>query len=354
MRSNKYLFITLLLALGGCESDNVSITNNYITEAPTVIASDEQEHIGEFTLQTAVETDFFVVEKEVNSREFYYSNTNAFHFDKNGFLVNRSGLPLMIFPVNPDGSSSSVSISTSQPVQLNYTTGSPVATDRVNVSTNLPEISGELSANEFDNNEPLTFNHSTSVSVFDSLGDVHVLTFYFIHVSVDNNTWEFRLSLDDVAVPPNSEQVLDFNSDGLMDINDDDLDGFMTTGNGLIENINIPLNNGANDLNISLDFASDTTSFNSNFEVTSLDASGFYTGRIKELRIESNGLITLFYTNGEDELIGKVALVKFPSPYNLQPLDNSLWAETEDSGIPLSGESGYGNFGSIIPVIHDF
>lgn len=354
MRSNKYLFITLLLALGGCESDDVSITNNYITEAPTVIASDEQEHIGEFTLQTAVETDFFVVEKEANPREFYYSNTNAFHFDKDGNLVNSSGLPLMVFPLYPDGNVTSISLSSSIPVHISYTTGSPKATDSVNISMNLPEIADELSANEFDNNEPLTFNHSTLVSVIDSLGDVHVLTFYFIHVSVDNNTWEFRLSLDDVAVSPNSEQMLDFNSDGLMDINDDDLDGFITIGNGLIENINIPLNNGASDLNITLNFTSDITSFNSNFEVTSLDASGFYTGRIKEFKIESNGLITLFYTNGEDELIGKVALVKFPSPYNLQPLDNSLWAETEGSGIPLSGESGYGNYGSIIPIIHDF
>lgn len=356
MKFNKSPLVILLLIIGGCdsESDDVTITNNYITETPTVISSEEQEHIGEFTLRTAVETDFFILEKELNSREFYYSNSNALHFDKDGYLVNGSGFPLMVYPVNPDGSSSSVSISTSQSVQINYTMGSPEATDRVNVSLNLPEISSEISANEFSKNDPLTFNNSTSLSAIDSLGDVHTLTIYFIHVSADNNTWELRIALDDITVQPTTEQVLDFASSGLMDINDDDLDGFTTTGNGLIENINIPLNNGANDLNVTLDFTSDTTSFNSNFEVTSLEGSGFYTGHIKEFEIASNGLITLFYTNGEDELIGKVALAKFLSPYNLQPLNNSLWEETKNSGTPIYGEPEFSNFGSIIPLVHDF
>jgi flagellar hook protein FlgE len=356
MRSSKYLFITLLLALGGCESesDDVSITNNYIAEVPTVTVSDEQVNISEFELKTAVETDFFVVEKELDSREFFYSNSNEFHFDKNGTLVNHSGFPLKVLPVNPDGSVSSVSIATSQSVHISYSYGSPKATDIVNISANLPQDSGEFSANEFDNNDPLTFNHSTSVSVVDSLGEAHTLTFYFIRVNADNNTWEVRVALDGETVQSNSEQVLDFDSNGLMDINDNDLDGFNTTGSGLIEGINISLNNGASDLDISLDFTSDTTSFNKSFEVTYLDASGFYTGYIKEFKIASNGLITLSYTNGENEMIGKIALAKFFSPYNLEALDNSLWAETEDSGTPIIGESGYGNYGSIIPVVLDF
>lgn len=354
MKFNKSPLAILLLIIAGCDSDDVSITNNYITETPTVISSEEQEHIGEFTLRTAVETDFFVLEKELDSREFYYSNSNAFHFDKGGYLVNASGFPLMVYPVNSDGSAASVSISTSQSVQINYSMGSPEATDSVNISINLPETSNELSANEFDKNDSLTFNHSTSLSAIDSLGDVHILTIYFIHVSADNNTWELRIALDDITVQTTTEAVLDFASSGLMDLNDDDLDGFTTTGNGLIENINIPLNNGANDLTITLDFTSDTTSFNSNFEVTSFDASGFYTGHVKELEIDSRGLITLFYTNGQDELLGKVALAKFFSPYNLQPLDNSLWEETEDSGTPIYGEPEFSNFGSIVPVVHDF
>jgi len=357
MPVKKCLWILPLLMIGGCESesDDVIVINNFITEAPIVTTSVEPAPIGQFELQTALETSFFAVEKEINSGEFYYSNSNAFHFDKDGYLVNSFSLPLMVFPVNPDGSSASVSLSTSSSVRIGYSYGSPKATDRVNISINLPQASGELSVNEFDNNDPLTFNNSTSLSVISSLGDVHVLTLYFIHVSADNNTWEFRIALDGNTVQPITEQVLDFDSGGLMDdINDDDLDGFITTGNGLIENINISLNSGASDLNFTLDFTSDVTSYNSNFEVTSLEASGYYQGHIKQFKIESDGLITLSYTNGEDELIGRIALNKFISPYNLQPLDNGLWAETENSGARIAGEAESSNFGSIIPIVHDF
>jgi len=354
MSANKYLLVISSLVLGGCNSDDVNITNNYVTETPVVISPEEQKPIGEFELKTSAETDFFVVEKELGSREYYYTNSNAFHFDKDGVLVNRSGSPLLVFPVNHDGSSASVAISVTDHLRISYAYGAPRATDSVTFGVNLPEIDAEMSANEFNNNDPLTFNHSASVSVIDSLGDTHTLTFYFIHVGAESNTWEYRIALNGVTVQPVTEQILDFNSNGLMDINDDDLDGFVTTGNGLIEDVVIQTNNGAEDLNISLDFSSDTTALGNNFEVTSLSASGSTVGRLKQMKIASDGLITLSYNNGRDEFAGRVALAKFMSPYNLKPIGNSLWEETDESGEPLSGEAGSGNFHPLTPFVYDF
>ena len=338
MKTNRYLFISLLLILIGCGSDD---TNG-------------QGIIGSFELETAVETDFFIVAKEIDSLELYYSNSNVFHFDKEGYLVNKFGSPLMVYPVYQDGSSVSVSIAVSEPVKIDYEMGNPKATHRINISLNLPESSSELSSNEFDNLDRLTFNNSTSVTVFDSIGESHILTLYFIHVSGENNTWELRVALDGNAEQPITNQIIDFSPDGLLDINEDDLDGFITLGNGLINIQDILLSNGADNLNIVLDFSSDTTSFNSNFEVASLSSSGFYTDHLKEFKIDSNGLVTLSYVNGEDTLIGRVALAKFPSPYNLNSLGNSIWTETDDSGNATYGEPGIDNFGTITPLIYDY
>ncbi|WP_394200512.1 flagellar hook-basal body complex protein [Shewanella waksmanii] len=352
MKSAHYIFmIILFLAACNSESDNVTVV---IPEPPVITPPSEEGRIGEFKLQTAVETDFFVFRKSLESLDLYYSNSNSLHFNKNGYLVNKQGSPLLAFPVNPDGSLSSVSIDTSQPIRISYSSGSPKPTDKIKISTNLPQNSNELYIDEFNNSDPLTFNHSASTPVIDSLGDTHILTFYFVHVSADMNTWEFRLALNNNIVHPAIEQIIDFDDNGLLDIDDGDHDGFATTDNGLIDSINIPLNNGANDLNISLDFTANTTSFDSNFEVTSLDATGFYTGRVEVFKVEPNGLITLSYTNGQDELLGKVAFAKFHSPYNLQPLGNSLWAETEESGTPIYGEPQAVNFDSILPVDHNF
>ncbi|QLE86310.1 flagellar hook-basal body complex protein [Shewanella sp. Scap07] len=352
MKSCITIFL-MLLFLTACnsESDNIFVIT---PEPPAINPPSEQNPIGEFELQTAVETDFFVFQKEPESAELYYANSNSLHFNKHGYLVNKTGSLLLVFPVNPDGSLSSVSIVTSQPIRISYSSGSPKATDKIKISANFPQNSNELYIDEFNNSDPSTYNHSVSTSVIDSLGDNHILTFYFIHVNTDTNTWEFRIALNDNIIHPATEQILDFDDTGLLDIDDNDLDGFTTTKNGLIDDINIPLSNGANDLNISLDFTAETTSYDSQFEVTSLDASGFYTGRVEEFMIEANGLITLSYTNGQDELLGKVAFAKFRSPYNLQPLGNSLWAETEDSGIPIYGEPQAANFNSILPVLHNF
>jgi|GEM_PF-1804916 len=356
MQTKTCLWILAFLILAGCDSDSddVNITNNYITEAPNVTPSEEQTPVGAFELKTEVETDFFALAKAVDSLDIYYSNTHSFHFDKDGYLVNGSGAPLLVYPVNPDGSTASISLSVSQPIKLDYDLGSPKATDKVSISLNLPADDNELPVEDFDNQDPLTFNHSTSVLVSDSIGENHLLTLYFIHTSLENNTWTLRVALDGNTQQPVTEQILDFASNGVLDINDDDLDGFTSTGNGVIENLSFPMVNGAEDLSLTLDFSGDTTSFTSNFEVTSLVQSGFYSDHLKELKIDSNGLITLSYVHQEDKLIGKVAMVKFASPYNLAPLGDSLWGETGDSGEAMAGEAETDNFGSFTPVLYDF
>jgi len=295
-----------------------------------------------------------VLAKEIDSLELYYSNSNTFHFDTDGYLVNSTGSPLLVYDVNTDGSSSSVSISTSQQIKIDYQLGNPMATDQVSVGTNLPSSGGELAINAFNNQDVLTYNSSTSVAVFDSLGETHILTLYFIHVNVANNTWEVRTALDNNVLQPITEQILDFAPNGQMDLNDDDLDGFITMGNGAITEQNFALSNGANDLSITLDFTPNTTSLNNSFEVTSLTSSGFYTDNLKEFKIDTDGLITLTYVHGEDKLMGRVALAKFPSPYNLKALGNSLWAETENSGTAAYGETETENFGAIVPLVYDY
>lgn len=354
MKLNKYLSTALVFTLLGCNSDDINTTNNYIAEPEVVISTEEPNWVGDFELKTASETDFFAVARGIDSLEVYYSNSNAFHFDKEGYLVNNLGHPILRYPVNPDGSSASVSLSTAEPVKVDYEAGSPQATDNVKISTNLPTNGSEFLVSEFDNQNPLTFNNSTSISVFDSLGESHILSLFFIHTSVENNTWAFQLALDGEAVQIAGEQVLDFTPEGLLDINDADLDGFITSGSGLIENQLIALTNGADDLNITLDLTVDVTSFDSNFELSGLDATGFYTDHLKELKIDSDGLITLSYVHRADELIGRVVMAKFSSPYNLESVGNSLWAETENSGEGVVGEAESANFGAFISLVYDF
>jgi len=125
---------------------------------------------------------FFAVVPELDSLEFSYTRAGQFKLNSDNFVVNSAGQHLLGFPVNSDGSSASVSLSTSEPIRIPTASGAPSSTNEVDIRMNLPAgdpiITG--SPANFDLTDPLTYNHSTSVTVFDSLGDSHIMTYYFI------------------------------------------------------------------------------------------------------------------------------------------------------------------------------
>jgi len=155
-------------------------------------------------------TGFYATVPGLDSLEKSYTRAGQFKLNDDNFVVNSAGGHLLGFPVNDDGSSSSVSLSTANPIQIPTSSGAPQFTTEVDVRMNLPAGDGYITGapGNFDPEDPLTFNNSTSVTIFDSLGDSHVMTYYFIK--------------DDPATAPN-EWVLFSAVDGNvinMEVND--------------------------------------------------------------------------------------------------------------------------------------
>ncbi|WP_028863028.1 flagellar hook-basal body complex protein [Psychromonas aquimarina] len=345
MKLYKYFWFMPLLVIAGCwpSSDN----NTTVTPPP----------IDSIKLKTAIDNDFFVL-MELDRSNVYYSNANNFYFNSEGYLVNSSGLALQLLSVNADGTPSSVSLATSGPMKLDYAYGNPVATNSVSISANLPANDTVLAVDAFDAANLSTYNNATSVTIYDSLGHGHILSMYFVKTSTENNTWEIRTTIDGKLMDPVSTQVLDFAQNGDLDITDDDLDGIVSTDDGIISYHNFLLSNGAADLLISLYFRNDgvstITATNESFEVTGLSQSGAYSDYVKELKIGANGLVTVSLVDQEDVLIGTVAMAKFPSPVNLESAGDSLWKETVDSGEAWIGYAEHLAFGSMVPVTYDY
>ena len=68
-----------------------------------------------------------------------------------------------------------------QPLKLELEAGEAKATDNLELAVNLPASSTVFaSADDFDSTNPATFNSSTSVTIFDSLGNPVIATAYFI------------------------------------------------------------------------------------------------------------------------------------------------------------------------------
>jgi flagellar hook protein FlgE len=76
---------------------------------------------------------------------------------------------------------------------------------KVDISMNLPAGDPYITdaPGNFDQTDPATFNNSTSITIFDSLGDSHVMTYYFIkdNPTVTPNEWFVFTAVDGQMLP---------------------------------------------------------------------------------------------------------------------------------------------------------
>ncbi|RDV25026.1 flagellar hook protein FlgE [Alteromonas aestuariivivens] len=326
---------------------------------------------------------FFATVPEITSRDFSFTRAGQFKLDSDNFVVNSNGDNLLGFPVNSDGSSSSVALSTTVPVRVPDSSGSPQQTSEVDIRMNLPAADSGLDPAQFDPDDPLSYNAATSVTVYDSLGDSHVMTYYFIKdntTGVDNE-WYVATSVDDQLVDlvnsdgSNSNTATAVHSVGTSTGNGvtaakmqfsaggdfigiQSPDGISTTDYKIrTESLGASiLSNGSDDTQqIAVDFnlnpasatTSEPTQFASSFEVTSLEQDGLPVGRLTGIDIGPDGLVRATFSNGTSEPIVRVALVRFSNEQGLTQESSTQWKESILSGEALAGEATTGTFGEI-------
>ncbi|TWX73198.1 flagellar hook protein FlgE [Colwellia sp. C1TZA3] len=332
---------------------------------------------------------FFATVPDVGSLETSYTRAGQFKLNQENFIVNSQGGHLLGFPVNADGTSSSVSLSTAEPIRIPTASGAPEKTSEVDVRMNLP--AGDpyiLSApGNFDPSDPSTFNHSTSTTIFDSFGDSHIMTYYFVkdNPTTNPNQWMMFTAVDGEMVDleadaaqnnpiagsasgPLSERILPAPYDGtetgvvgarLTFNSSGDLTGLVPSlaeGGLNTRALGAVFSNGADPTQaISVNFNLDTlgpnlntpTQFASNFEVTSLQQDGLAVGRLTGIDIGGDGLVKAIYSNGTSEPLSRIAMVNFANEQGLKQLGSTGWKESITSGEALAGEAGAGTFGSI-------
>jgi flagellar hook protein FlgE len=329
---------------------------------------------------------FFGTIPELGSRDFSFTRAGQFKLDSENFVVNSNGNNLLGFPVNPDGTSSSVALSTTVPVRIPDSSGAPKETSEVSLKMNLPAGAAPVDVNLFNPDDPLTYNAATSVTIFDTLGDSHVMTYYFMKDAAavaavpPRNEWVGVTYVDDQplntegdvigTIPTTGDNVVgetsgnvvagyrmqfssggDFNgvqnSDGTQVATGDIVSEAL--GSGILTNGSDPGQRVTT--NYVLDSANATinepTQFSSAFEVTSLEQNGLPVGRLTGIDIGPDGLVRATYSNGTSEPIVRVALIRFANDQGLNQQSGTTWKESILSGEALAGEATTGTFGDI-------
>jgi flagellar hook protein FlgE len=81
---------------------------------------------------------------------------------------------------------------------------------------------------------------------------------------------------------------------------------------------------------------------------TFIEQDGYSNGILKGLSVGTDGIITGLFSNGQTDPLYQIVLTKFSSPWGLERMGGSLYAETRDSGQPIFGAAGIGGLGTIL------
>jgi flagellar hook protein FlgE len=320
-------------SLGGAGAGNVGIG--------TKVAAVTQE----FTQGNITVTNN-PLDMAINGRGFFrfdnngstaYSRNGQLHVDANGYVVNSDSLKLTGYTVD-----SSNNIVASSPVPLRLATDDidPVSTTSLlgtlNLDSRAPAIASAFSAADAS-----TYTASTSAGVFDSLGNSHALTLYFVKTATAGQ-WRMHATVDGGAVADvnlgagaGNPVTLAFNSSGQLTTAMPVTPVALTVGGG-----------AATPLTMGIDLTG-STQFGADFGVTTLSQDGFTSGRLVGYDIADNGTILGRYTNGQSNTLGQVVLANFANPQGLRPMGDNLWEESSGSGAPVLGVPQTGSLGSL-------
>jgi flagellar hook protein FlgE len=291
-----------------------------------------------------------------------FTRNGQFHLDKNGFIINDQGMSLTGYAAQ----SGIIVPSTPSPLQISASDLPPVATGS-NTSSAFQGVKANLNLDSREaaptsawaggaatgvwSPDPTTYNYSTALSVYDTLGNAHTLTMY-MRKGEDSGEWAVFANVDgttnqrvtitggatvDVASGAGVTNVpgVAFNTSG----------GLLNAASSTL-NISIDLagvmtdlgtvNSAATPLAFTMDF-SGTSQFGSAFGTNRLEQDGYAAGHLVGLSAGSDGVIQGRYSNGQTFAQGQIVLANFTNPNGLQSLGNNQWTETSVSGPALVG-----------------
>lgn len=325
-------------------ASNLGVTSNAIGSGVKVASVKQEFNQGNVTftnnnLDLAISGNGFfrLDDNGVN----VYSRAGAFGVDNNGYVVNDKKEKLTGYAADSSGNITGAL----SDLQLSTADLAPQQTSTATMQANLNSTDSTLTSANFNQNDPATYNNSTTFTAYDSLGNPRQVTNYF--VKTGSSTWDMYMTVDGTLIqadgtktlgtPPvttDYARTLTFSSAGA-------LSSTPTVATGTI-----PSSGGSTPFSINMNMGS-TTQYGSSFAVNSISQDGYTTGRLSGVDINSNGIMTARYTNGQSKTMAQVALANFANPQGLRQLGDTTWGETYDSGSALVGAPGSGSLGLI-------
>lgn len=292
-----------------------------------------------------------------NNGALSYTRAGYFGTDKQGNLVDNFGYHLQGYSVDANGN-----IQTGQVSDLKIQTASqePKATTKVTQGFNLNSTNVQPGNTPFRPEDPLSYNSSTSTTIYDEQGNAHVMTQYFAKKPVvpgdpdSANSWDMYVLVDgrnpqDPTTTNVTPTSLSFDPTGKLTTPMSDVQPLQGWKPAKQDTSGAWAPNGAatgGSIDIEFDFRG-STQYASAFAVNSVAQDGYTTGELAGLEISESGEIFARYTNGQSKVQGQIILANFANVQGLTPVGKTQWVQSFESGEPVRNPPGSGTLGSL-------
>jgi flagellar hook protein FlgE len=282
--------------------------------------------------------------------DLLFSRNGQFKTDREGFIVNNSGMRLQGYPADATGAILKGELQSFRVPDLSLP---QKATTDIKIGLNL-DGEDTIKSAPFDKEDGSSFNYSSSVKVYDEGGKSVDLSFFFRKSGVD--TWDVYVTANDEYVPqvaagaePTVVETIEFTgSDGsgppdpaFFTVNDAELAATLNTADMTAKGLSYSFGN----INIDV---SGATQRAGEYAISSVSQDGYGIGSLSGFSFDKDGILTARYTNGELRQQGQLALATFRNPQGLQPVGGNAWIESRESGQAVPNVPGSGNLGEIV------
>lgn len=287
------------------------------------------------TLDAAIQGQgFFLIETAGGATE--YTRAGNFHVDANGNLETATGEAVLGWTqangtLNTNAPPGTIAIPTG-------TVQAPVATQNISFDMNLnaSAVAGTSAG-----------TYATSVTVYDSLGDSHVVTATFTKDPTTAGQWNYSLSVPDadVANPPATPLTGSINFD---------TNGNLTSpaASATAPQLAITgLADGASDMTINWNlFNGSTPRITQYAQTSSISAEtqdGLPAAQLVSVAVANGGQVLAQFSNGQQTVVGQLAMATIRNPDSMLAVGNNNYQLSALSALPAVGLPGTGGRGTV-------
>ncbi|MFN3944657.1 MAG: flagellar hook protein FlgE [Allosphingosinicella sp.] len=299
---------------------------------------------------------FFVTRDSLTGGGTYFTRNGSLAVDAQRYLVDSNGSYVQVLPVDADGNVTSTGLASARNLQIPIASGTPRPTGAMNLSVSLPSsadvpakrgVYSDVRPYAFDRLDPNSYNYTQQTTVYDSAGNPQQATLYFIRTQSTAtgdpaNSWEVRMFVgnEEASATPGSATPtpirLEF--DGA---------GALTSPAGPVQMGAVQPSGAVSPIAIAMDFGAATKQAAGTFSVGALEQDGFTAGKLTDMSIGEDGLITASFSDGSTQALGKLLIANFSNPSGLKQHGDARWTATGQSGEPRVGSAGDEGFGRI-------